>query len=181
MRCFGRCTVSQWPGQSLPDINIVAKASSKACRQENKMAFMPDKFLVLTVAMAFGVACQSSSTSSTPTSGSAASQPTMVRTPEFQPAQVQPAESQPAATSQPAAPAAKPAKACTSVSRDLPLEQRCAQAGASVFRFTNTCRGRCAVVEKPGMMCGEAMSMGCRCPQGQCIDEKTGCCRDIRQ
>ncbi len=70
--------------------------------------------------------------------------------------------------------------ACTEVPDDLPLAERCAMAGAVVHTFPNTCRGSCKAKEQM-MMCGQAMSDGCKCPDGQCIDDEAGCCRDIRR
>jgi hypothetical protein len=70
---------------------------------------------------------------------------------------------------------------CTAVPAELPLEQRCAMAGAEVHQFSNTCVGGCPAVEKAGMMCGQALTMGCKCPDGQCIDENSGCCRPINR
>lgn len=69
---------------------------------------------------------------------------------------------------------------CTEVSKDLPLEERCAAAGAVVHEFPNTCVGRCSAIEEVAM-CGQAFTRGCKCPDGQCIDDKTGCCRAIRK
>lgn len=69
--------------------------------------------------------------------------------------------------------------ACTQVPRDLPLAEQCAMAGAEVHRFPNTCVGRCRAMESEGMMCGQAMTPGCKCPDGQCIDDRTGCCREL--
>ena len=68
---------------------------------------------------------------------------------------------------------------CTQVPADLPLDERCKMAGAAVHTFTNACVGGCRAKEQM-MMCGQAMTQGCRCPDGQCIDEATGCCRAIR-
>lgn len=70
--------------------------------------------------------------------------------------------------------------ACEQVDPDLPLEERCAAAGAVVHTFPNTCVGGCKAKEEM-MMCGQAMTEGCLCPEGQCIDEQTGCCREIRK
>lgn len=72
------------------------------------------------------------------------------------------------------------AAACTSVPADLPLAERCAMAGAVVHTFGNTCAGGCKAKEQM-MMCGQAMTDGCKCPEGQCIDDETGCCREIRR
>jgi hypothetical protein len=72
------------------------------------------------------------------------------------------------------------ASACTQVPTDLPLAERCAMAGATVHTFPNTCVGGCKAKEAM-MMCGQAMTEGCQCPEGQCIDETTGCCRAIRR
>ena len=69
---------------------------------------------------------------------------------------------------------------CTAVDANLPLEERCAAAGAEVFTFPNTCVGKCKAMEKM-MMCGQAMTAGCKCPEGQCIDDELGCCREIRR
>ncbi len=69
---------------------------------------------------------------------------------------------------------------CTSVPADLPLADRCKMAGAVVHTFPNTCVGGCKAAEQM-MMCGAAMTEGCKCPDGQCIDETTGCCREIRR
>jgi len=69
--------------------------------------------------------------------------------------------------------------ACESVSKDLPLAERCAAAGAEVHTFPNACVGSCNAVEK-GMMCAQALTEGCKCPEGQCIDDDTGCCRAIQ-
>lgn len=71
--------------------------------------------------------------------------------------------------------------ACTEVPRELPLAERCAKAGAVVHTFPNTCVGKCRAMENQGMMCGQAMTQGCRCPEGQCIDDRTGCCREIQK
>jgi hypothetical protein len=68
---------------------------------------------------------------------------------------------------------------CTQVPTDLPLAERCVMAGAAVHTFPNTCVGGCRGKEVM-MMCGQAMTEGCLCPDGQCIDEATGCCRAIR-
>ena len=70
--------------------------------------------------------------------------------------------------------------ACEQVDPSLPLEERCAAAGAVVHTFGNTCVGRCKAKEEM-MMCGQAMTEGCMCPDGQCIDDETGCCREIRK
>ena len=69
---------------------------------------------------------------------------------------------------------------CTPVDASLPLAERCAAAGAEVHEFTNTCVGKCKAMEEM-MMCGQAMTEGCKCPEGQCIDDETGCCRAIRR
>ena len=69
--------------------------------------------------------------------------------------------------------------ACEQVSKDLPLAERCEAAGAEVYTFPNACVGSCNAVEK-GMMCAQAMTDGCKCPEGQCIDDDTGCCRAIQ-
>ena len=72
------------------------------------------------------------------------------------------------------------AAGCTSVPADLSLAERCAMAGALVHTFPNTCVGGCKAKEQM-MMCGQAMTDGCQCPEGQCIDDETGCCREIRR
>ncbi len=72
------------------------------------------------------------------------------------------------------------ASACKQVDAALPLEDRCAAAGAVVHTFGNTCVGKCKAMEEM-MMCGQAMTAGCKCPEGQCIDDETGCCREIRR
>jgi len=69
---------------------------------------------------------------------------------------------------------------CTKVDKSLPLEDRCAAAGAVVHEFPNTCVGKCSAIEEVAM-CGQAFTTGCKCPEGQCIDDKTGCCRAIRK
>jgi hypothetical protein len=89
------------------------------------------------------------------------------------------AHSDPApAEAAPAAAAVK--KGCRSVSPTRPMAERCAKAGAVPHTFRNTCAGRCSAIEK-GMFCGQAMTDGCRCPTGQCIDDESGCCRAIRR
>ena len=70
--------------------------------------------------------------------------------------------------------------ACKSVPPDLPLGERCAAAGAVVHTFPNTCVGSCKAAEEM-MMCGQAFTQGCRCMDGHCIDDETGCCREIRK
>jgi hypothetical protein len=70
--------------------------------------------------------------------------------------------------------------ACKQVDASLPLQDRCAAAGAVVHTFGNTCVGKCKAMEEM-MMCGQAMTEGCKCPDGQCIDDETGCCREIRR
>jgi hypothetical protein len=70
--------------------------------------------------------------------------------------------------------------ACKQVDSSLPLEERCTAAGAVVHTFPNTCVGGCKAKEEM-MMCGQAMTEGCMCPEGQCIDDETGCCREIRR
>lgn len=72
------------------------------------------------------------------------------------------------------------ASACKQVDASLPLQERCAAAGAVVHTFGNTCVGKCKAMEEM-MMCGQAMTEGCKCPEGQCIDDETGCCREIRR
>ncbi|MBN2360877.1 MAG: hypothetical protein JXR83_15585 [Deltaproteobacteria bacterium] len=84
-----------------------------------------------------------------------------------------------AAAADPGAPKVRPA-ACTQVPRHLPLEQRCAMAGAVVHKFGNLCVGKCSAVEQQ-KMCAQAITRGCKCPAGQCIDDKTGCCRPLRR
>ena len=70
--------------------------------------------------------------------------------------------------------------ACKQVDQSLPLQERCPAAGAVVHTFGNTCVGKCKAMEEM-MMCGQAMTDGCKCPEGQCIDDETGCCREIRK
>ena len=92
-----------------------------------------------------------------------------------------PADPTPAADDDSARAEAGASSACTEVSRDLPLAEQCAMAGAAVHTFPNTCVGKCRAMENEGMMCGQAMTQGCRCPDGQCIDDGTGCCREIQK
>ena len=68
---------------------------------------------------------------------------------------------------------------CTEVPKDLPLAERCELAGAVVHTFPNGCVGKCRAMEEM-MMCTQALTEGCKCPDGQCIDDRTGCCREIR-
>jgi len=74
----------------------------------------------------------------------------------------------------------KAGAACTQVPRELPLEQRCAMAGAKVNRFSNACVGKCSAIEQQ-KMCAQVLTQGCQCPQGQCIDDKSGCCRPLKR
>lgn len=85
-----------------------------------------------------------------------------------------------AAAAGPEPAAASKAPACKSVPAHLPLAQRCKKAGAKVHTFPNTCAGLCSAVEK-GMFCGQALTDGCKCPPGQCIDDDSGCCRRLRR
>ena len=65
--------------------------------------------------------------------------------------------------------------ACVRVPREMPLEERCAAAGATVHEFANACVGMCSA-GKRDMICAQVVTKDCKCPEGECIDDTTGCC-----
>lgn len=64
---------------------------------------------------------------------------------------------------------------CVRVPGELPLAERCAAAGAKVHEFPNACVGICST-EEWGNICHPVVTTHCKCPDGECIDDVSGCC-----